>query len=163
MLIPHSLLTSATEACPQLVAKCRHFAKGSLRVAQFPSFARAHTAWSLERAQQRTGNCPRGCFFTLLQPRAHRSCARVAVNLQLRPSTRAIWIRWRALLVAPSSLGASFPLVSEWSSIYSYFLPNKQTLFLKVPLCSKAKTSGRTLFAQTNRLVHWYEKGLYQA
>ena len=30
---------------------------GSLRVAQLPSFARVHTAWSLERAQQRTGNC----------------------------------------------------------------------------------------------------------
>ena len=63
---------------------------GSLRVAQFPSIARAHAAWSLERTEQRTENCARGCFLTLPQPLAFRSRTRVAVNLQLRPSMRAI-------------------------------------------------------------------------
>ena len=80
---------------------------GSLRAAQFPSIARAHVTWSLERAQQRTERCARGCFLTLPQPLTHRSRARGAVNLQLCPSTRAIRTRWRSLILALTPLGAS--------------------------------------------------------
>jgi len=81
--------------------------KSSVHVTQFPSIARAHVTWSLERAQQRTERCARGCFLTLPQPLTHRSRARGAVNLQLCPSTRAIRTRWRSLILALTPLGAS--------------------------------------------------------
>jgi len=79
----------------------------SLRVAQNPPFSLSYAAWSLERAQQRTGRCAQGCFLTPPQPLTHRSRACGAVNLQPRPSRRAILFQWRALFLAPSALGAS--------------------------------------------------------
>ena len=81
-----------TEACPQRFANRRRFSakKQVLRVAQFrPSRARTPLG-ALNGLKRGPGTVREGVSCTLKQPRAHRSCARVAVNFQLRPSTRAI-------------------------------------------------------------------------